>query len=329
MKSITKIKFTDDSYILVKKHYTVIEQALIDGKIFIAPIDRLNYNYKLYTNNIDEPINPAYYTNQEDITINPSVVQSISPVEEIEGEAIDVDPTKYTPTESFEDISNLIQQAIESGEPLNIGLTEDISADRIEFSNENLTEIKFNGYNNTITNSQAKARTFLIEETSNERDITIKNIDVHVDSTTTSASADLRGISVWGVENLNLTIENATIKIDKDYYSWAFNTAGTPFGNCTFIFKNCNFESAIAINHHCDNCTIIIEDCILTSNYVWNDPNYIGSCIRIEGTNNKIIVKNTVFNGPNCRPITTIAGVTNEYEISDDCVDNTTIYDPS
>ena len=114
----------------------------------------------------------------------------------------------------------------------------------------------------------------------------------------------IRGFSVDGeVHDMLFTLNNCSVDFtDESATDWSYAINLVTSENNTIIINGGRYEGANVINIWGDNHTINIDGIIFNNIYAYNNL-YTGCCVRLEGVENKLTVKNSTFNGSHAVPV--------------------------
>ena len=133
----------------------------------------------------------------------------------------------------------------------------------------------------------------------------------------------IRGFSVDPeVWDATLTFNDCSVEFtDPTSSDWSYAINIVTSENNTIVINGGTYEGANVINVWGDNHTIKVNDATLSSKYLYNNL-YTGCCFRFEGSNNKVEVKNSTFNGSHAVPVSEKNEGANTI-VFENCIDNT------
>ena len=114
----------------------------------------------------------------------------------------------------------------------------------------------------------------------------------------------IRGFSVDGeVHDMLFTLNNCSVDFtDESATDWSYAINLVTSENNTIIINGGTYEGANVINVWGNNHTINIDGITFNNIYAYNNL-YTGCCVRLEGVENKLTVKNSTFNGSHAVPV--------------------------
>ena len=206
--------------------------------------------------------------------------------------AVDNDDNKYYVVSNTVDAVATtfaeLKEAVDRGG--NIILAENIEMDDILYIAKS---VKINGNSKTISSSKNR----VIRITTSNIEVEMENLNI-VTSAKRVAQNDIRGISVDAdLNNVILNLNECKVDFqDESANDWAYGVNITGGSNHVLTIKGGEYEGANVLNIRGNNHIIAVDGTALDSLYKPN-INYSGCCIRLDGVESEVCVKNTIFNG--------------------------------